>query len=150
MNLAEGFVHHSAKHFRIPEIDSRKHGKDASPEKHVVKMGNDEISVVDEDIDWSGGHEDPGKASDHKHGDKSECVEHRRVEPDGAAPDCAQPVEGLDGLGNGDDHGGHSEGGGEYQIHPGDEHVVAPHDETEETDGDHRIDHGAIPEERLS
>ena len=89
MNLAQGLIQHSAKHFRIPSVDRGKDGEDTAAKKHVMEVGDNEVGVVNEDVDRRRGHKDTGEPADHEHRHKRQRIEHGCGEPNGAPPERA-------------------------------------------------------------
>ena len=113
-------------------------------------MGDDKIGVVHKNIDRGGCHKDSRKATDDKHQHKGKRVEHGGGEANRSTPKRSKPIKGFDGRGNCDDHGRHTKGGGQNQIHSRDEHVMAPNDKTEKSDRDHGEDHCLVSEDRFA
>ncbi len=76
--------------------------------------------------------------------------QHRGAEGDRAAPHGGDPAEDLHARG----HGDHHRRGDEVALHverqAGGVHVVCPHDEADAADGDHRVDHRHVAEDRLA
>ena len=73
-----------------------------------------------------------------------------RREPNAGAPDGAQPVECLDGRGNGDQQRRDRENRSKERAHAADEHVMAPDDEAQSGDRHHRVNHHLVAENRLA
>ena len=70
VDLAQSFVHHATKHFRVPMVDRPKNAHSGTGEQNVVKMGHNKVSVVDKNIDGRGRHENSRQSADDKHRDK--------------------------------------------------------------------------------
>src|SRR5207248_3198812 len=98
-HLAPGFVHHAAEHLGEPKIDGGKNTEETAGEEHVMKMGDDKVGVMDEDIHRRGGHEDAAETADDEQGHEGEREQHRGGVLDVSVPKRAQPVEYLDGGG---------------------------------------------------
>ena len=58
MHFAPKLVHHPTEHFRVPEIDPGEYPKQASAEKDIVNMSDNEIGVMNKEIHRSRGHVD--------------------------------------------------------------------------------------------
>ena len=76
--------------------------------------------------------------------------QHRRREPQRAAPHGGYPGEDLDPGGHGDDHGRGSEVGLHVHAHADRIHVVRPDHEADHADRDHGVGHAEIAEDRLA
>ncbi len=150
VNLAESFVHHPSEHLGEPERYGSEDAEKCGSKEHVVKVGDDEVGVVDVDVDGDGGHEDATESTDDELRDECDAVECDGVEADLAAPDGANPVEGLDSRRECDHDGGGHEGHAECGVHAAGEHVVSPDDETQPGNGGHRVGHGLVAEDRFS
>ena len=70
--------------------------------------------------------EKAGEAAADEQRDEAQGEQHRRCELDLAAPQRAQPVEGLDRGRHADGHGENRKGERRVGAHPADEHVMAP------------------------
>ena len=88
----------------------------------------------------------PGETTGREQPDEPERVQHRRFEADLTAIERGRPVEDLDRRGHRDDERQKRED----QIRIGrlarHEHVVAPDEESDAGDRDHRIDHEIVAE----
>ena len=91
-----------------------------------------------------GGEEQAGQAADREQADEPQRVEHRRLERDRPLVQRGRPVEHLDGRRHRHQEAQDREDHRAVHRHPGDEHVVAPHQEAEHGDrqareGDERV-----------
>ena len=102
VSLAERFIQHFAEHFREPEVEGSVDREDTSAKEHIVEVRDDEVGVVNEKIDWCGGHENAAEAADDEHRDERKREAHRCGELNRTAPHGAHPVEGFDGRRDGD------------------------------------------------
>ena len=115
-----------------------------------MKVRDNIVGVVDKDIHRGRSHKDAAQASDHKGGDKSKRENHRCGKPNGAAPKGAEPIKGLNGRRNRDDHRSHHEGSAQDWIHSAEKHMVTPDDPGEEGNGDHGEGHGPVAKDRFA
>src|SRR5271170_2864873 len=97
MNLAPRFVHHAAKHFGKPEINRTEHSEEAPAKQHIMDVRDDEVGVVNEEVDRSGGHVNSAETADNKHRDKRQSETHGGGVANGSAPDRTHPVKRFDG-----------------------------------------------------
>src|SRR5207247_11088228 len=82
----------------------------------VVEMGDDVISVMNEDVDRRGRHKDTAQPADDEIRDEPQGKEHRRSQANGPTPESAEPVENLDGSRDGNYHRGNPKGRAKEQI----------------------------------
>ncbi|GBD05958.1 hypothetical protein HRbin20_01559 [bacterium HR20] len=85
-----------------------------------------------------------------KRRDKTNGIEHRGRKANIPLPERPQPVERFDRRRDRNDERCNDKCKAEPWIHPADEHVVTPHDETQECDGDQGADHHFVPKDRLT
>ena len=72
---------HSSGHFWPPEVDSRHDRTLPCPaDHHVMEMGHDEVRFREVDIQADRRKKDAGQATDGKQSNKSERIEHGRIE----------------------------------------------------------------------
>ena len=102
------------------------------------------------DVGAERGQEEAGQAADEEQPEEAVDVEHRRFEAERPAMQRGRPVEDLHGGGN--RHREAQEREHHRGIHgdAGDEHVVRPHDEAEDGDGERREGHEAVAEDALA
>ena len=91
----ERLTEHASEHFREPEIDCSKDGEDTASEKHIVEVGHNEVSMVDEEIDRCRCHEDAAQAADDEHRNEGQRETHCGGKLNRPAPDGSHPVEGF-------------------------------------------------------
>src|SRR4051794_34547634 len=115
-----------------------------------MKVGHDEVCILKLDVRRRCSEEQSAQSTAHKHRHKSYGKQTRRGEADTGTPDRSKPIERFNRRRYGDQQGGQGEYRAEEWVHSADEHVMAPNNETEDRDGDHRIDHHAITEDRLA
>src|SRR5690606_6113066 len=82
--------------------------------------------------------------------DEAHRPEHGHFEGHGASPHGGHPVEDLHAGGHRDEHGGVHEEQLPGHGHAGGEHVVRPHDETEDGDRGGGVHHRFIAEQPLA
>ena len=88
VNLAQRFVQHAAEHLGKPVVERREHGENDACD-HIVKMGNDEIGVVDVNVHRGRSHVNAAQSADDEIGDKSQSKEHGTREVDVPTPQRA-------------------------------------------------------------
>ena len=108
---------------------------DRAAHHHVVKVGHDEVSVVQMNVDAHDRQEHAREPADGEHPQERQSVEHRRIEVDAALVHRGDPVEDLDRGRDGDqERDGAEDGARQYRLAAG-EHVVAPDQKAQESDG---------------
>ena len=80
---------------------------------------------------------------------KPDRPQHRRAQGDRSAPHGRDPREDLHAGRHRDHHGGEDEVGLRVDVQADGVHVVRPHDEADDADGDHGVGHAEITEDRL-
>ena len=113
----------------------------------VVEMRDHEIGVGDVHVDRDRGEEQARQPAGREQSDEAERIEHRRFEADLAAVERRRPVEHLDRRRHRDDEGQKGKDQVGIRRLAGHEHVVAPDEEADPGDRDHRIDHEVVAED---
>ena len=117
---------------------------------HVVEMRHHVVGVLVRPVDRRLGEHHAGHAADGEQEEEAQRPEHRRLELDRPAPHRRDPGEDLDARRHRDHHRRHHEVALLGQRHADRVHVVRPDHEAERRDGDHRIDHRQVAEDRLA
>ena len=89
-------------------------------------------------------------ATDREQEDEAQRPHHGEAELDGPAPHGRDPREDLHARRHRDHHGGEDEVRLRIHLHAGGIHMVRPHDEAHDADGDHGVSHPEIAEHRLA
>ena len=114
------------------------------------KWADEKQAVVELEIRWRHGHQDPGHAADDKRHHETDRPQDRHREANAPAVHCEQPVEHLHAGGNRDDHGHDAEETVDVRAGTHGEEVVQPDDEGENADYHGGGDHRTIAEQRLA
>src|SRR4030067_51717 len=132
-------VVHPAGYLREPVMEGREKAEGRAPELYVMKVGHDEVGVVQVDIDRKRAEDEPGQAAYREKEDEGERVVERGVHHNGTLVHGPDTVVALDGA-----RYGH-EKGEQRKINRGrvavaaHEHVVAPYERAQGRDRDARI-----------
>ena len=148
--LAERLVHHLAEHFREPEVDGDEGAEQDGCGHRQVKVADHEVGIVQEDIGGDGAQVEAREAAQTEHEDDPDREEHRRREPDRAAPHRPEPVQKEDRGRDRDEHRERHEALREERAHADDEHVMAVDGHRQERDGGHREGRRLVPERGLA
>ena len=109
-----------------PVVHGGEKGEAGAAEDDVVEVADDELGVVDMDVGGSCAEDQAGEPADGEEEDEAEGEEHRRFQGDGALVEGGDPVEDLDGRGDGHDEGEEGEDQDGGVAHAAGEHVVPP------------------------
>src|SRR6266699_4917644 len=66
MQFAQGFAHHSSRHFRVPVIEGGEERKENSADDHVVKVRHNKVREAQLPSKRRGGEHDSGESGDQK------------------------------------------------------------------------------------
>src|SRR5882762_7684150 len=102
----------------------------------VVKVGDDEISIVEVNVQAETGEEETGGTADEEKADEAEGVQHRSVVGNGTFVERGGPVKDFDGRRNGNEVAEQREGERGVGGLTGEKHVVGPDKEADYGDGD--------------
>src|SRR5882672_6491530 len=102
----------------------------------VVKVGDDEISIVEMNVQAETGEKETGEAADEEKTDEAEGVQHRGVVGNGAFVERGGPVKDFDRRRNGNEIAEQREGERGVGGLTGEKHVVSPNEEADYGDGD--------------
>src|SRR3979411_1106730 len=72
VNLTESFIHYPAGHFGDPVVEASEHRKYRATNQDIVKMGDDEISVMNLCIHGNAGQHYSGKTANKEHEKETE------------------------------------------------------------------------------
>src|SRR5208283_3568996 len=86
---------HAAGHLRPPKVQAAEVTHDCAADHDVVKVGHDEISVVNVDVRAEAAEEESGEPADEEQAEEAERVEHRRVERNRATVESGRPVKNF-------------------------------------------------------
>src|SRR5882762_7946318 len=125
-----------ASNFGPPVVQTADVTHHRSANHDVVKVGDDEISVVKMNVQAETGEEETGEAADEEEADEAEGVQHRSVVGNGAFIERGGPVEDFDRRRNGNEVAEQREGERGVGGLTGEEHVVGPDKEADYGDGD--------------
>src|SRR5208282_1569249 len=106
MQFAEGFVHHPARNFGIPIVESSEKGEQDSANDHIVEVRNYKVRAAQLPVEGRGGQHDAGKPGDQELKQEADAEQHRSFENELATPHGTQPIEDFDSGGYSDDHAG--------------------------------------------
>src|SRR5579884_1038005 len=148
--VAQAFAQHPACHLGEPVVDGREDGKDATAEQHIVDVRNDKVGIRHLVVERHNRQGHAVEAADQEHGDEAQGKEHGDAENDLAAEDCRDPVEHLDGGRDGDERRAGGEEGLRDERQTDGEHMVRPHGEAQEANGNARPRHKGIAKDRLA
>src|ERR671914_819021 len=99
-----------------------------------MKMGDDEVGVMDMNIDGQSGEKNPREATDGEQTDESQRVEQRGLINDGSFVERRRPVEYFDCGGNRHQHAEQGKNdAGIYRL-AAHEHVMPPNEKTQNGD----------------
>ena len=101
-NAGHVFVVHPAEHLGPPVVQSPQEGDQRSPHHHVVKVGHDEVGVVQVNVGCESSQEQARQSADPEQEDECQGVAHRCLEADGTLIHRSQPVEDFDRRGDRD------------------------------------------------
>ncbi len=110
MHPSPHLIHHPPKHFREPIIGRRKHSEDRRHSHDQMEMPHYKISVVQRDVEHRLRQERPTQPARNEKGNKSNGIQHRRVETNARLMHRPQPVKRLDGRRHANAHGQQREG----------------------------------------
>src|ERR1700745_2217103 len=150
MPFAERLIHQSPGSFGVPVIDTCEDAEHDSADKHIVKMRDHEIRVMELPVPWRHREHDPGQAGDQELKEEANAEQHRCRKAYPAAPQSSDPIEYLDSGWDSDKHRGKSEEGIRDRGHADGKHVVSPHAETDKHDAYRSRDHRWVAENRLT
>ncbi|EGE59446.1 hypothetical protein RHECNPAF_2190041 [Rhizobium etli CNPAF512] len=145
---AEPFAHHAAGDLREPVVDRADEREDGTADQHVMKMCDDEISIVNLRVERHGGHHQAGHSADDEGNQEADDEKQRCLEDETSVPQRRQPAEDLRPGRNGDRHAGGGEEAASETRQTGNEHVMDPKPESQNTGRDHRQDKRQIAENR--
>ena len=145
-NFAQPFRIQLAGDLRPPEVQAAEECRYRSSDHDVVEMRHDEISVGDVDVDGYRRQEQSRQSAGREQSDETQRVKHRRLEADLTSVERSGPVENLDRRRHRDDEGQERKDQACVWRLTGDEHVMAPDEEADPGDRDHRIDHEVVAE----
>ena len=131
--LRQRLIVHATKHFRPPEMQPTHKPHNGSTHHHIVKVSHHKVGVMQVNIGAQGRQEQSGKATNGEKPDEPIGKPHGAVVNDGATPHGPQPGEDLDTRGNGDRESEQREKHRSVRGYARSEHVVRPHDETEDS-----------------
>src|SRR5437868_13478952 len=80
--LSPPFRVEAPEHLRPPVVNSAEIGHYRSADHDVMEMRDDEIRVVDMHIDALRSQKESSHPADREQSDETECVQHRRLQPD--------------------------------------------------------------------
>ena len=115
-----------------------------------MEVGNDVVGIVQGAVNARVGKHDTRHAAYGEQEDEAERPLHRHFELDRSAPHGGNPREDLHTGWHGNHHGGEHEVGLRVHADTGSVHVVRPHNEADEADGDHGVGHAEVAEHRLA
>ncbi|KAF1857671.1 hypothetical protein Lal_00014188 [Lupinus albus] len=150
VQLAGPFRDDAAGHLREPVVDTGEDDEHGAERQHVVEVRDDVVRVVEVLIDRRVGEHHAGHAADGEEEDEAHRPVHRGGEADRTAPHGRDPGEDLHARRNRDHHGGEHEVGLRLERQADRVHVVSPHHEADDADGDHRVGHREVAEDRLA
>src|SRR5260370_13812733 len=113
-------------------------------------MSDNEVGIRYLPVEWCDTEHDSGQARDKKLEKKSQAEQHRYLEAQFSAPDCAEPVEDLDASRHANQHRGQRKKRVAGWCHADGEHVMRPHAQADEPDRARRRDHHAVTENHLA
>src|SRR5260370_19455091 len=113
-------------------------------------MSEKEVGIRYLPVEWCDSEHDSGQARDKKLEKKSQTEQHRYLEAQFSAPDCAEPVEDLDASRHADQHRGQGKKRVAGRCHADGEHVMRPHAQADEPDRARCRDHHAVAENHLA
>ena len=134
MHFTEPFIHHPARHFREPIINTREQREDRARRDDVMEVRNHVVSVVQVQIAEIEAQRQPGQPADAKHRQERHDKQHWRVETNRTAPQGKEHARQDDHRGNRNDHRRGLEKRCHADAHAGEIHVMRPDDEREESD----------------
>ena len=150
VHSSPGLIHHPSKHFRKPVISRRKHSKDCRHAHDQVKVSDHKIGIVQLNVEHRLRQKRTTQSTRDEKRNEANGVEHRRMEPNVPLPHRAQPVKCFDRRWHANTHRQDGKRKCRIRTHAAHEHVVAPHHEPQETDGEHGINHGLVAKDRLA
>src|SRR6266478_1703812 len=120
-----------AGHFGPPEMDAAQISHHRAPDHNIVKMSDDEISIMDMNINRQRREKKPGEPADGKKSNEAQSVKHRRLKGDRTFVKRGRPIEDFD---SGRDRHEHAE---QREDHAGInglaayKHVMTPHEKAQ-------------------
>src|SRR5690349_20088824 len=97
VHASQALVHHAAEHFREPIIGCGEDAEDGGYTHDQVEVADHEVGVMQRDIKDRLRQKRAAQSTGYKQGYEADGEEHRCLETDASAFECAQPVESLDG-----------------------------------------------------
>src|SRR3546814_10647462 len=115
-----------------------------------MKMSDDIVGVMQHDVDARICQHDACHSPDGEERNETDREKHRRVKADRPTPHGGQPAEDFHTGGYGNNHAGCSKICACVYVEADSEHVMCPHQETDNADRHHSVDHPQVAEDRLS
>ena len=109
-----------------------------------------ESGVMQRDVQHRLREERSAEAAGNKQRNKADGEQHGCGEAHAPVLNGSQPVEGLNGGGYADGHGHDGEGKSRVRAHAAHEHVMAPDHKSQQSDGEHGVDHGLVTKDRFA
>src|SRR5438477_7627017 len=122
-------------YFGPPEMNTSQIAHHRAAHHNVMEMGNDEVGAAQVDVRRKRRQEQSRQPSHGKKSDESYRIKHRGIVGDGTFVHRCRPVEYLDGGGNSDHKTQHREDQAGVNGLAAHEHVMAPDQEAENSDG---------------
>ena len=144
------FGEHPSAHLWKPVIQPRHHREQSSAEQNVVHVRYYVIRVSELPIEGDGREGDAGQPADGECEQKRDGEQHGGVEANGSAPHGGEPVENFHSSGNGDQQTGSSERVLPRVAQTDREHMMRPHAQAQQPDGDGGGGDERIAEDRLA
>ncbi len=150
MPLAKRLIQHSTGDLRPIIVERRQDAHQYAAEKHIVEMGNDEVTIGLLEVDRGAGMHDAAEAADREFDEKAHSEQHRGGKPQAPAPYGRDPAKNLDAGRDRNEHRGYRERAVRHRSHAGREHVMAPHAVGQKRNQDQRVRHHRIAEQGLA
>ncbi len=150
MQFAQRLVHTPPGHFGKPVIDCREEGKHKSAEHCVVEMTDDPVRVVQVQISGDGSVGRTGQAAEQEHDDRADDKPHCGIKFDFPFPQRTDPRKEFDAGRHGDEQRRVHKRHAQIFFHPGREHVMRPHKETDHRNRERRKRDPFVTEQRLA
>ena len=103
-----------------------------------MEVGDDEVSIVNMYIDAKRGKKEPGQPADGKQPYEAEGIKHRRGVRDRTLVESRRPIEDFDGRWHANEKSQKRKHQRGIKGDTGHEHVMGPHQESQDSNGNAR------------
>ncbi len=150
MQLPERFTHHATGVLRIPVVDTGKQAKDRPWCHHIVEVTNHVVGIVQVQIRQTERQRQTCQTTNTEHRNESGSEQHRGIKSNRTTPHRNQQRGNQDHRRHRNQNRGYLEEGRDRRPHSSQIHVVSPHDESQETEHHHGVDHGLVAPQRTT